>query len=221
MSIQNIQGLKFPDEYFIKFFFKYKLHTQKNLTYLELGCSNGCNLNLPYQYNNNVIGVDFNSELIKFAKENFINLKQEEEYQFYNDDMRKFCNNNKDINADVLVLPNSIYYIPKNDFIKLLKDIKVNNLIKEEIPFFIRFREIDDFRNHKGTKIEENSYILENGITGEDGAFCKFYTKQEIIDLLEKELNLRDFQTMSIKYENIQNGVKVNNSDVVIWGTIN
>ncbi|MFX4231089.1 class I SAM-dependent methyltransferase [Aliarcobacter butzleri] len=221
MSIQNIQGLKFPDEYFIKFFFKYKLHTQKNLTYLELGCSNGCNLNLPYQYNNNVIGVDFNSELIKFAKENFINLKQEEEYQFYNDDMRKFCNNNKNINADVLVLPNSIYYIPKNDFIKLLKDIKVNNLIKKEIPFFIRFREIDDFRNHKGTKIEENSYILENGITGEDGVFCKFYTKQEIIDLLEKELNLRDFQTMSIKYENIQNGVKVNNSDVVIWGTIN
>ncbi len=221
MSIQNIQGLKFPDEYFIKFFFKYKLHTQKNLTYLELGCSNGCNLNLPYQYNNNVIGVDFNSELIKFAKENFINLKQQEEYQFYNDDMRKFCNNNKDINADVLVLPNSIYYIPKNDFIKLLKDVKVNNLIKEEIPFFIRFREIDDFRNHKGTKIEENSYILENGITGEGGAFCKFYTKQEIIDLLEKELNLRDFQTMSIKYENIQNGVKVNNSDVVIWGTIN
>lgn len=221
MSIQNIQGLKFPDEYFIKFFFKYKLHTQKNLTYLELGCSNGCNLNLPYQYNNNVIGVDFNSELIKFAKENFINLKQQEEYQFYNDDMRKFCNNNKDINADVLVLPNSIYYIPKNDLIKLLKDIKVNNLIKKEIPFFIRFREIDDFRNHKGTKIEENSYILENGITGEDGVFCKFYTKQEIIDLLEKELNLRDFQTMSIKYENIQNGVKVNNSDVVIWGTIN
>ncbi|WP_228255621.1 class I SAM-dependent methyltransferase [Aliarcobacter butzleri] len=136
MSIQNIQGLKFPDEYFIKFFFKYKLHTQKNLTYLELGCSNGCNLNLPYQYNNNVIGVDFNSELIKFAKENFINLKQEEEYEFYNDDMRKFCNNNKDINADVLVLPNSIYYIPKNDFIKLLKDIKVNNLIKKRFLFY-------------------------------------------------------------------------------------
>src|SRR5574344_1305973 len=212
MSIQNIQGLKFPDEYFIKFFFKYKLHTQKNLTYLELGYFNGCNINLTYQYNNNVIGVDFNSELIKFAKENFINLKQQEKYQFYNNDMRKFCNNNKNINADVLVLPNSIYYIPKNDFIKLLKDIKINNLIKKEIPFFIRFREIDDFRNHKGTKIEENSYILENGITGEDGAFCKFYTNQEIIDLLEKEFNLRDFQTMSIKYENIQHGVKVNNS---------
>ena len=44
---------------------------------------------------------------------------------------------------------------------------------------------------------------------------------EEDFSLLEKELNLRDFQTMSIKYENIQNGVKVNNSDVVIWGTIN
>lgn len=47
--------------------------------------------------------------------------------------------------------------------------------------------------------------------------FCKFYEEDEMIELLQKELNLRDFQSMKIDYENIQNSVKVNNSDIVIW----
>ena len=134
--------------------------------------------------------------------------------------MRIFCSNSSNIKADVLVLPNSIYYIPQNDFIEVLQNIKKNNLIKSNIPFFIRFREVDDFRNHKGQKVDENSYIMENKITGEDGVFCKFYSTFEMVNILEKELNLRDFQTMHIRYENIQNNTKVNNSDVVIWGTI-
>ena len=69
--------------------------------------------------------------------------------------------------------------------------------------------------------IDENAYIMENKVTGEDGIFCKFYEEDEMIELLQKELNLRDFQSMKIDYENIQNSVKVNNSDIVIWGKIN
>ena len=221
MNIKNIKGLKYPDEYFIKFFFKHLLHTKSDLTFLELGCSNGCNLALPYQYDHCVIGIDLNTEHIQHANENYKTFSKTNNYTFYTDDMRTFCKNRVHIKADVLVLANSIYYIPTDDFIKLLHDIKNNNLIKSNIPFFIRFREIDDFRNHKGQKIDENSYILDNKITGEDGVFCTFYDTPKMIQILEKELNLRDFQTMSIKYENIQNNTKVTNSDVVIWGTIN
>jgi tRNA1(Val) A37 N6-methylase TrmN6 len=221
MNIQVMKGLKYPDEYFIKFFFKYNLHTKNNLTFLELGCSNGCNLTLPYQYENDVIGVDLNEQLISFANENFTHFNQNNNYKFYSEDMRIFCNSSKNIEADVLVLPNSIYYIPQNDFIEVLQNIKKNNLIKSNIPFFIRFREVDDFRNHKGHKIDENSYIMENHVTGEDGVFCKFYDTNELIQILERELNLRDFQSMHIRYDNIQNNTKVNNSDVVIWGMIN
>lgn len=221
MNIKSIKGLKYPDEYFIKFFFKYNLHTKNNLTFLELGCSNGCNLALPYQYDNDVIGVDFNEQLISFANENFTHFNQKNNYQFYNEDMRTFCNNSANTKVDVLVLANSIYYIPQNDFIQVLQNIKKNNLIKSHIPFFIRFREVDDFRNHKGQKIDENSYIMENKTTGEDGVFCKFYNTFEMINILEKELNLRDFQTMSLKYDNIQHNTKVNSSEVVIWGIIN
>jgi len=176
---------------------------------------------LPYQLNNNVIGIDLNESLIQDANDNFNLLKQRERYDFFSLDMKYFCDTSSDIQADVLVLANSIYYIPQNDFIKLMQDIKQNNLIKQNIPFFIRFREIDDFRNGKGEEIEKNSIIMQNDITGEDGIFCKFYETEEMIDILKQELNLRDFQTMRIKYENIQNDVKVDNSDVVIWGTIN
>jgi len=221
LNITNIKGLKYPDEYFIKFFFKYKLHEKENLTYLELGCSNGCNVILPYQFNNNIIGVDLDDTLIEYANSNFNLLKQDNSYNFFNLDMRYFCDTSSDTQADILVLANSIYYIPKDDFIQLLQNIKQNNLIKSNIPFFIRFREIDDFRNAKGEIIEENSIIIKNGITGEDGVFCKFYDTSEMIEILKKELNLRDFQTMNLKYDNIQNNTKVNSSEVVIWGMIN
>lgn len=221
MNITSIKGLKYPDEYFIKFFFKYQFHNKKDLTFLELGCSNGCNLILPYQYDLDTIGVDLDETLINYANENFQSLSQTNKYDFFLQDMRKFCTSASDIHADVLVLANSIYYIPKNDFIQLLRDIKQNKLIKQNIPFFLRFREIDDFRYAKGTKVEENTYIMKNGVTGEDGVLCKFYDTAEMIDILEKELSLRDFRTMNIKYDNIQNDQVVNNNDVVIWGTIN
>lgn len=221
MNIKDIKGLKYPDEYFIRFFFKNSLQSKNNLTFFELGCSNGCNLSLPYQYNNKVIGVDFNEQLVSFANENFKKLDQINQYNFCHRDMRSFCKESKDINSDILILASSIYYIPKNDFISLLRDIKNNNIIKANTLLYIRFREINDFRNHKGQKIEENGYILENNITGEDGAFCKFYSASEMIDILRKELNLRDYEVLNNIYENIQNNTTVYNSDVIVWGTIN
>lgn len=221
MKIQDIKGLKYPDDYFIKYFFKHGFQSVQNYLFLELGSSNGCNLTLPYQYGLDVMGVDLNDTLINFANDNFCNLQDKNSYKFISEDMREFCKNSSNINADILVLASSIYYIPKNDFIELLKNIKKNNLIKQNISLFIRFREIDDFRNGKGEKIDENGYILNNGITGEDGAFCQFYDTNEMIHILKQELDLRDFQTMSLKYDNIQNNKRVNNSEVVIWGTIN
>lgn len=217
----EIKGLKYPDEYFIKFFFKQALHTKKSLTFLELGCSNGCNMMLPYEYGHEVIGVDFDPTLIGYANENFSALHKESAYEFHHRDMILFCQEQKDIQADVLLMPSSIYYIPKDTFITLLENIKKNALIKESIPFFIRFREVDDYRNHKGKKVEENAYILQNGVTGEDGAYCHFYDTQEMIEILQTKLSLREFQTMKIVHDNIQNDTFVTNSDVVIWGTIN
>jgi SAM-dependent methyltransferase len=221
MNIKNIKGLKYPDEYFIKFFFKNNLHKRENKKYLDIGCSNGCNSILPYQFNNSIVGVDLDATLIQYANENFSSLEQQTPYFFYVQDMRDFCKEKKEIFADILILANSIYYIPKNDFISLLQNIKKHSLIKEKIPFFIRFREVDDFRNQKGKIVGENAIIMQNGITGEDDIFCQFYKTEEMIEILKDKLDLKNFEIMHIRYDNIQNNTIVNNSDVVIWGTIN
>jgi cyclopropane fatty-acyl-phospholipid synthase-like methyltransferase len=221
MNIQDIKGNKYPDDYFIKYFFKSQLNLVHNQTFLEFGCANGCNLSLAYQYGNNVIGVDLNSDYIKYANYNFSNSQSDNAYQFINKDMREFCKDNTDINADALVFASSMYYIPKDDFIRLLRNIKKNKLVKKNASLFLRFREIDDFRINTGTKISENSYILNDGISGEDGIFCVFYETNEMIEILKKELNLRNFQTMRLKCDNIQNNTKITNSEGVIWGTIN
>lgn len=218
MELKNVKGLKFPDEYFIKFFFKNGLHRYTNKTFLELGCSNGCNLSLPYLYGNHVIGVDFNQELIDFAQFNFKSLNQDNNFSFTCEDMRTFVKN-KNHSVDVLVLANSVYYIPKNDFIQILKDIK--KTLKKDIPLFIRFRALEDYRYGKGEEVDKDAFIINNGITGEDGAFCKFYSKEEMIALLEKEINLKDYEVMNIAYENIQNKQLVTNKEIVIWGKIN
>jgi hypothetical protein len=176
---------------------------------------------LAYQYGHNTLGVVLDNTLVEYANHNFKLLNQKNMYKFYQKDMREFTKTSNNLQADVLLLASSIYYIDKQSFIDLLKDIINNKLIKENTLLFIRFREVDDFRNNKGKEIEKNSIIMKNSVTGEDGIFCKFYDTYEMIEILKSELNLKEYQTMNLKYDNIQNNTKVSSSEVVIWGVIN
>ena len=223
LNIKNIKGLKYPDEYFIKFFFKNRLHEKENLTYLEFGCGNGSNLMLPYAYDNSVIGVDYDGTLISMAKDNFSSYEQQDNYfEFYAEDMREFPIKHSNIKADVFLLPSVIYYIGKDDFIKFLMDIIDNNHLNTNIPFYIRVRTPKDFRFGLGQKIAYNSYELPfDVITGEGGANITFYYENEILDILKKYLKLKDYKIFHLDNQNEHNGEVVLNSDIVIWGTIN
>ena len=222
MKLKEIKGLKYPDDYFIKFFFKNELHTKSDLTYLEFGCGNGNNLLLAYEYGNNVIGVDYSNVSIENANYNF-QLSQNKKFNFFTKDMREFVQISKNINADVLSLPNIINYIKKTDFIKFLTLCRDNKLYKKEANFFIRFRGSKDFRFGVGKRISNDSYQIEmdNNMTGEAGALNCFYTEVEMIDILRKYLNINNYKLFHIDFENIAcNGDIVFNSDIVIWGTI-
>ncbi|HFU76831.1 MAG TPA: class I SAM-dependent methyltransferase [Arcobacter sp.] len=222
-SISKIKGLKYPDEYFTKFFFKNKLHEKKRLKYLEFGCGNGSNLMLPYGYENSAIGVDYSSGLIEMASHNFALLNnQGSNYEFIAEDMREFVKIDRDIYADVFLLPSVIYYITQKDFEVFLKNIIQNRYIKESIPFYIRVRTQKDFRFGLGKKIASNSYQMpEDVITGESNALITFYDETIIVKLLEKYLKLRDYKIFNLDNQNEHNGEIVLNSDIVIWGTIN
>jgi cyclopropane fatty-acyl-phospholipid synthase-like methyltransferase len=219
MYIKKIKGLKYPDDYFIKFFFKHKLHLKDNLNVLELGSSNGNNLMLCYEYGHKVFGVDTDKLLTNYANFNFNLLNETNGFEFYNLDMRSFCKKYKDIGADILVLANCIYYISKHEFNSLLANLKNNNLVKPGALVFLRFRNIDDYRNGNGKKIGKNSYVLDT--FDEKGVFCTFYKVSEIVDIFTKELNLRDFSVFNINYQNLENNKIVKNSDVVVWGVVN
>ena len=220
--LRKIKGLKYPDEYFIKFFFKNALHEQQNLKYLEFGCGNGSNLMLPYEYGNKVIGIDYDSTLIEYANHNFGIDKNSSRYHFYSDDMRSFAENNANIKADVFILPSVIYYINQNDFILFLKNIVQNSNVKNNIPFYIRIRTPKDFRFGLGQQIDSKTYLLpKDVVTGEGNASITFYTELEIIDILKKYLNLRNFSIFHLDNQNEHCGKIILNSDIVIWGMIN
>ncbi len=224
MKLKEIKGLKYPDEYFIKFFFKNMLYTKSNLKILEFGSGNGNNLMLPYQYNHEVIGVDYNKTLIEYAKYNFKLLKGNQKYNFFSDDIRMYADKHKDIYCDVLSLPNIINYIPKINFIHFLDQCSHNKLYKDNADFFIRFRTPRDFRYGLGKRIDSSSYQIEedNDMTGEKGALNCFYTETEMIDILREHLSLSNFKIFHIDFENLTvNGDIILDSDIVIWGKIN
>ena len=222
MNVSKIKGLKYPDEYFIKYFFKSGFHDGKKKKFIEFGSANGNNLMLAYQYGHEVIGIDFDETSTQYAKDNFAKLNLENSYQFYADDMRNYIQNNKNINADVFLLPNIVNYITTDDLVKFLKVTVENNIIKSGADFFMRTRTIKDFRYGIGKEVEYNTYKIPDDydITGEAGCINRFYQESEMIDILKSELNLREYKIFHLDCQNLQNGVTLLNSDIVIWGKI-
>ncbi|UTJ06369.1 class I SAM-dependent methyltransferase [Arcobacter roscoffensis] len=224
MNVKNIKGLKYPDEYIIKYFFKEKLFNSKGKV-IEFGCSNGNNLALFSQYNYDVIGIDISNQAVSDANYNFQNIYENTgNFTFYCDDMLAFANNNKNLEVDVFLLPNIINYIKKEDLVVFLKTMIQNNNIKKDASIFVRCRTPKDFRFGIGEKLECNTYKLseEFDITGEASCINRFYSEFELVDLLKKTLDLKDFITLSCECQNPQSeNTIVLNSDMVLWGKIN
>ena len=222
MNISKIKGLKYPDEYFIKYFFKRGFHQSPPQTFLEFGAANGNNLMLAYQYGHKVIGVDFDKESIQNAKDNFEKLGQSHPYNFYAADMRTFIKEHTNIEADVFLLPNIINYITTDDFITFLQESCQNNIMKSGADFFMRTRTIKDFRFGIGKEIAPNTFLMPEDytITSEAGCINRFYQEHEIMDLLKQHLQLRDYYVFHLDCQNLQNGVTLLNSDIVVWGKI-
>ncbi|HEB61691.1 MAG TPA: class I SAM-dependent methyltransferase [Bacteroidetes bacterium] len=220
MTIKDIRGLKYPDEYMIKFFFKENLHTRRG-SVLEFGCANGNNIALFYQYDYDVTGVDLLQKSIDDAEYNLENVYDSKgSSSFVCDDMLSFAKSNKNLKVDIFMIPNVISYIKKSDFIEFLKVSQENNLFKKDAKFFLRTRTKKDYRYGLGEEIEENTFLMKDDITGEKGALCTCYNEYELIELLKKYLNLTNIVVSHLDNQNLQNGRILLNSDIAIWGNI-
>jgi len=220
MTIKAIRGLKYPDDYITKFFFKENLHTKKG-SVLEFGCANGNNISLFYQYDYDVIGVDFSQKSIDDANYNLEHIYDSQGSSlFVCDDMLSFAKKNKNLEVDIFLIPNVISYIKKADFIEFLKVSKENSLFKKDAKFFLRTRTKKDYRYGLGEEVEESTFLMTDNITGEEGALCTCYDEYELIELLKKYLNLKNIVISHLDNQNLQNGRVLLNSDIAIWGNI-
>jgi SAM-dependent methyltransferase len=217
MKLTDIRGLKYPDEYIIKFFFKEGLNRMQG-NVIEFGCGNGNNLMLFHQFGWNVTGIDIDKSKLDDALNNFGMTSIDANYKFIQHDISKWLVAPLEEKFDAVLLPNIIYYIPRQSVIVLLSQVAA--LVKNGAYIFLRVRGIKDYRYGRGEMVERNGFILNIKETGEFGFLNVFYYEYELVNLLRGKLGLEEssLQLFSVDNLNLQNGVPVHNSDIVIWG---
>jgi SAM-dependent methyltransferase len=223
MLISQYEGLKFPVEYLIRFFFKEGLNRRQGRV-LELGCGNGNNLMLFYQYGWDVVGVDNGATLIEQANHNFAlvksNYRLANQYQHHCADMVDFIEQYQSTPFDVLLMPHSIYYLPYDRIQKLLQLFKVKKIVGPDSLLFLTVRTPEDYRFGRGEQIGEKTYRLNIEETGEKGCTITFLFEWEVVDLLYKTFNFHYLQISHQNYGNYINNRLISNSDITLWGKI-
>ena len=219
--LKEIKGMKFPDLYITKFFFKEKLDKLSGKV-IEFGCGNGNNLWLFYSYGYDVYGIDIDETAIENARFNFENLFRSEgvKYLFIREDilnLRKLRETVLTEKFNVLLFPNILSYIRKDQFKRLMQEVKL--MLDEKGMFFIRFRSPRDMRVGMGRKIGDGEYILRDEITGEYNAILAVYEESEMLSVLESFLKLKNLKIFHLYEEIYHTDRKILNADIVIWGS--
>jgi len=215
----KMQGLLFPDDYLVRFFFKNELNELKG-SVLELGCGSGNNLMLFYEFGWNITGIDINSKSILQAKKNLQLLPKKNNLFNLIEGKVELISEllPKNDKYDVIILSNIICYISRN-FIKNIFAFLREILLPHGF-IFLRTRTVSDYRYARGDEIAPNEFILRLKETGEEGLLNVFYQEWELVELVWKNLNidLSKLTILHVDFDNVQNGKIIRNSDLVLWG---
>lgn len=211
-TITEIRGLKFPDEFVVRHFFKQGLANQTGRV-LELGCGTGNNLALYAQYGWTVTGVDYDPSALEDARWNL-----GDEPVLIQADLSDGLPGLHG-RFDALIIPNLLCYLTLEQARTVLIGLKP--LLAPGCHVFIRTRLIDDYRYSRGEMIEADGFRLDTPETGEAGLFNLFYTPAGLVGLLDQTLGLVERQELAVRFDNIQSGHRVpGNSDLVVWGIV-
>jgi len=220
MNLADMRGLRFPDVYVTRFFFK-KGCDQRTGNVLELGCGNGNNLMLFYHFGWNVVGVDrdpvaIQDALHNFAAEQFTGVP----YNFILHDLSDGLSKVLKDHFDVLLIPNSLCYLERDRAESLLAE--ASGFVREGAYFFLSLRTLHDFRYGRGQQIDRNTFLLNTEETGEKGLINVFYSEYELVDMLRRciSIDASTLQIFHLDFENLQQGKIVSNSDIIMWGQV-
>jgi SAM-dependent methyltransferase len=210
--LNKLRGMRFPDEYVVRMFFKEGLQQSPGRV-LELGCGSGNNLMLFHEFGWQVVGVDISMDSLADAA---YNLEGGDAATLVHADLAQGMPALIG-DFDAIILPSINYYVPRASFRKLLVDC--SRLLKQGGLFFLRSRTCEDWRYGRGHEVEPNGFVLECSETGEKGLLNVFYGVDELANECTASIGeLHDRYILRVHYENAQRGLIIGNDDVVIWG---
>ncbi|MET0275059.1 MAG: class I SAM-dependent methyltransferase [Phenylobacterium sp.] len=208
--LPEIRGLKFPDEFVVRHFFKRGL-AERTGKVLELGCGTGNNLALYAAYGWRVTGLDYDAKALADARWNL-----GEGAELIQADLARGAPN-LDGPFDVLIVPNLLCYLKLEEARATLKGFRPT--LAPSCEVFVRTRLVDDYRYGRGVEEEPDGWRLATPETGEEGLFNRFYTQAGLVGLLAETLRLSDRTELAVRFDNVQAGRAVpGNSDLVVWG---
>ncbi len=156
---------------------KFASHLKENSTVLDLGCGSGYITNYLHKLNLNAIGIDFSQEMIKIAKQKYL------ESKFLCTDFSDVKQHFEENSVDGLIAIYSLYFIPKEKFESVLKSL--SKILKSNGEFLF-VTQIGNGEKYITTPLMEDNNI-------DDKIYVNYYNKEE----LEKILNRNNF---SIEY---------------------
>jgi SAM-dependent methyltransferase len=208
--IPEIRGLRFPDAFVIRHFFKHGLDKKPGRV-IELGSGTGNNLALYQAYGWEVTGVDYDQPSLDEADWN-LRGKAKLIQADLSQGLPKL-----DGGYDVFLAPNIINYIPKAAAERVLTESRA--LIAAGTPVFLSSRLVDDYRYGRGEEVEPDTFRLNITETGEGGLLQAFYTAHGLVDMLVRTLGLSERTELMQTFDNVQGGKTVrHNSDLIVWG---
>ena len=208
--LREIRGLKFPDEYVVRHFFKRELAERAGRA-LELGCGTGNNLSLYQAWDWSCVGIDHDATALADARHNLGDGPEliEADLSAGSPVLRGAF--------DAVIVPNVLCYLTLAQATEVLSGLKPR--LAPDCEVFVRTRLVDDYRYGRGVEEEPNGFRLATPETGEAGLFNRFYTKDGLIALLEQTIGLVDRTELTVRFDNVQAGQLVpGNSDLVVWG---
>ena len=211
-ALREIRGLKYPDEFVVRHFFKRGL-SERSGRVLELGSGTGNNLSLYLNWGWDCVGVDYDDQAVADARFNL-----GDGPTLHQADLSKGL---PDIQGpfDALIIPNLLCYLTAPQAETLLNGLRCH--LSPGCDVFVRTRLTDDYRYGRGTEEEPDGFRLATPETGEEGLFNLFYTPAGLVGLLSRTLALTELTELAIRFDNVQAGRRVpGNSDLVVWGRL-
>lgn len=208
--LREIRGLKFPDEFVVRHFFKRGLSERKGRV-LELGCGTGNNLALYRQWGWTCVGIDYDPRALDDCRFNL-----GEGVGLIQADLSRGLPALDGV-FDAVIVPNLLCYLTISQANAVLRALRPR--LAPQADVFVRTRLTDDYRYGRGVEEEPDGFRLDTPETGEAGLFNLFYTPVGLTGLLASGLGLDAPTVLTCRFDNVQAGQEIpGNSDIIVWG---